>query len=324
MDRVRASTPPERPWLSVIIPSYIVNRWFAATLQSIVAQGDPGVEVILVDSSDTDDSLAIADEFSSRLAIRTYRRPDLSSWMAKTNFAVEQAKAEWICMLHKDDLWLPDRCSNVREWLAARPASTMHLHSAHIIDEAGKRLGTWRCPLPSGESPIPTHVILERLLVQEFIAVPTPTIRRDMYLKVGGLDEQLWYTADWDLYLKLLFTGDVYYHANPLACFRIHGNSLTMSGSRSAGDFRSQMETVLNRHIGKLTQRRAETLRMATASIDVNVALAAASNGKPAQLIKALMTMLGLGPRGIVRYLRYSRIVERAYPRLRARLAGAL
>ena len=63
---------------------------------------------------------------------------------------------------------------------------------------------------------------------------------------------------------------------------------------------------------------------MAKASIDVNVALAAASNGKPAQVIKALRTLFGLGPRGMVRYIRYSRIIERAYPRLRARIAGAL
>jgi glycosyltransferase involved in cell wall biosynthesis len=314
----------ERPWLSVIIPSYNGNRWFAAALQSIVAQGDRGIEVILVDSSDTDDSLAIANDFSSRLAVRTYRRPDLSSWMAKTNFAVEKAQADWISMLHKDDLWLPTRCSKIREWLAADPASVMHLHSAQIIDDAGKRLGTWRCPLPSGGSPVPAPVMFERLLVQNFIAVPTPTIRRNAYLKVCGLDEQLWYTADWDLYLKLLSTGEVYYHPDPLACFRIHGNSLTMSGSRNSGDFRSQMETVLDRHIGKLTARHDRTRRLALASISVNVALAAAGEGKPARLLKALAMLFALGPREIFRYLRHSRIIERAYPRLRARIAGGL
>jgi glycosyltransferase involved in cell wall biosynthesis len=314
----------ERPWLSVIIPSYNGNRWFAAALQSIVAQGDPGIEVIVVDSSDTDDSLAIANDFYSPLAVRTYRRPELSSWMAKTNFAVEQAQADWICMLHKDDLWLPTRCFKVREWVAAHPDSVMHLHSARIIDDAGKRLGTWRCPLPGGESPVPAPVMFERLLIQNFIAVPTPIIRRDAYLKVGGLDEQLWYTADWDLYLKLLSAGDVYYHPDTLACFRIHGHSLTMSGSRNAGEFRTQMETVLDRHIGMLTGRHDRTRRLALASIDVNVALAAASAGKPAQLIKAVAMLFALGPRGMFRYLRHSRIIERACPRLRVRIAGGL
>jgi hypothetical protein len=227
-------------------------------------------------------------------------------------------------MLHKDDLWLPNRCSKVRRWLAAHPLGIMHLHSAEIIDETGKRLGTWRCPLSSGDAPVPPPVMLERLLVQNFIAVPTPTIRRDAYLKVGGLDERLWYTADWDLYLKLLSTGEVYYHSDPLACFRIHDSSLTMSGSRNVGDFRSQMETVLDRHIGVLTARRDRTRRLAMASIDVNVALAAASEGKPGQLLKALTNLFGLGPREVFRFFRHSRIIERAYPRLRARVAGRL
>ncbi len=175
-------------------------------------------------------------------------------------------------MLHQDDLWLPDRCSEVGNWLAARPDSVLHLHSANIIDGMGKRLGTWRCPLPGGAVPVPTQLLLERLLVQNFIAIPTPTIRRSAYLKVGGLDEQLWYTADWDLYLKLLLEGDVYYHPNVLSCFRIHGNSLTMSGSRSLGEFRSQMDIVVNRHIGQVVARQKATFRMAMTSIDVNVA----------------------------------------------------
>ena len=84
------------------------------------------------------------------------------------------------------------------------------------------------------------------------------------------------------------------------------------------------MKTVVDRHIGKLGARQQEMLRMAMTSIDVNVALAAASRGQPARLIKAIATLFGLGPRGMRRYFQYSRIIERAYPRLRARLAGAL
>jgi glycosyltransferase involved in cell wall biosynthesis len=314
----------EKPQLSAIVPSHNGDRWLAATLQSVVDQEDGRIEVIVVDSSDSSNSLEIVNRFSDELAIRAYRRPDLPSWMEKTNFGVGVARADWICMLHQDDLWLPNRCSEVANRLAARSDSVMHLHSAKIIDESGKRLGTWRCPLPGGAAPVPAQILLERLIVQNFVAIPTPTIRRDAYLKVGGLDEQLWYTADWDLYLKLLAVGEVYYHPDTLACFRIHGNSLTMAGSRSLDEFRSQMETVVDRHIGKLGARQKETLRMAMTSIDVNVALAAASRGQPARLIKAIATLFGLGPRGMRRYFQYSRIIERAYPRLRARLAGAL
>ncbi len=317
-------TQTERPWLSAIVPSHNGERWLAAALQSVVDQNDPGIEVIVIDSSDTPDSLEIVERYADRLAIRACRRGDLLPWMDKTNFAAAVARGDWICMLHQDDLWLPGRSAAVRRWLAAAPAGVMHLHPSYIVDDAGRRRGLWRCPLPDAGAAVPPQLLLERLLVQNFIAIPAPTIRREAYLAVGGLDAQLWYTADWDLYLKLAAAGEVHYHDQALACYRIHGSSLTSSGSRNLDDFRAQMQTVVERHGARLGAAGRRVRRTAMASIEVNVALAAASQGKFAPLPTAMARILALGPCGMRSYLHASRIVERAYPRLRARLARAL
>jgi glycosyltransferase involved in cell wall biosynthesis len=312
------------PWLSVIMPCHNGERWLAAALQSIVEQRDTGIEVILVDSSATEISLQIAARFRDDFALRSYRRLDLLPWTAKTNFGVAEARAEWICILHQDDLWLPNRCAALRQWLALHSDAVMHVHPAYIIDERGKKLGIWRCPLPGDAAPVPREILAERLLVQNFIAIPAPVIWREAFLRVGGMDDALWYTADWDLYLKLSATGDVWYHEQPLACFRIHKNSLTVSGSRNLTDFRKQHEFVRDRHADRLNMSRPDAmiLRLAAASIDINTALAAANAGRPGEMVKALRSLLLLGPWGIPRYLSYSRIVERVIPRLRARLRG--
>ena len=313
----------QQPWQSVVIPSHNGERWLAAALQSVVDQKDKGIEVIVIDGSASDASLEIADGFSDTLLIRAQRRSDLQSWTAKTNFGVEQAGADRICILHQDDLWLPTRCGELRKWLSTQSDGVLHLHSCYIIDESGKRLGLWRCPLPAGASPVPTHIFIERLLVQNFIGIPAPTIRRDAYLSVGGLDDALWFTADWDLYLKLAAIGSAYYHSSPLACFRVHKNSLTVLGSRNSADFRNQHQVIVDRHADKLSpEARAEILPIAAASFDLNTALAAAMAGQSNQIGKALISMLMLGPRGIRRYFYYSRIVDRMFPRLRALVAG--
>jgi hypothetical protein len=213
------------PWLSVIVPSYNGERWLAAALQSVADQGDIGIEVILIDNSASAVSLQLAKGFADKLDLRTYRRDDLVSWTAKTNFGVEIARAEWICMLHQDDLWLPERSAALRQWLEKQSDAVMHLHPVYIIDERGRRLGTWRCPLPDGRLPVPSEMLLERLLVQRFISIPAPTIRRATFRHLGGLDD-LWMTADWDLYLKIASAGNAYYQSTPLVCFRIHKNSL--------------------------------------------------------------------------------------------------
>jgi glycosyltransferase involved in cell wall biosynthesis len=313
----------ERPWLSVIIPSHNGERWLAAALQSVADQKDAEVEVIVIDGSETDASLDIVDSFAEQLVIRAQRRPDLRSWTEKTNFGVERARTDRICILHQDDLWLPNRCAEIRRWLSTQSNAVMHLHPCYIIDGCGRRLGLWRCPLPANERPVPAHMLIERLLVQNFIGIPSPTIRRDAYLRVGGLDNALWYTADWDLYLKLAAIGSVYYHSSPLACFRVHKNSLTISGSRDSVDFRNQHQAIVDRHADKLSPKaRAEILPIAAASFDMNTALAAVMTGRFFQIGKVLVSILMLGPRGIYRYFYYSRIVDRVIPRLRALVAG--
>ena len=109
------------------------------------------------------------------------------------------------------------------------------------------------------------------------------------------------------------------------AGFRIHGDSLTMTGSRDPADFESQMRIVLDRHIGRLTPARsAAIVRAARASIKVNVALAAASDGGWRALGTAASQLFLLGPLGLHRYLRDSRLFERVVPRLRAKFSGAL
>jgi len=313
----------EKPWLSVIVPCYNGERWIAAALQSVVDQKHAGIEVIVVDGSATDASLKIAASFADKLAIQGQHRPDLLTWTAKTNFGVERARGDRISMLHVDDLWLPNRCVEVREWLATQCDAVMHLHPCYIIDESARRLGLWRCPLPTGASPVPRSMLIERLIVQNFVGIPSPIIRRDAYLDVGGLDNALWYAADWDLYLKLAAIGSVYYHSNPLACFRVHKGALTMSGSRDSVDFRNQHQAIVDRHADKLCPRaRAKILPVAAASFDLNTALAAAMNGQFTQIGKALLSIAMLGPRGLRRYFYYSRIVDRVLPRLRALVAG--
>jgi glycosyltransferase involved in cell wall biosynthesis len=312
----------EEVWLSVIVPSHNGHRWLSAALQSIADQNDQGIEVIVVDSSFDGTSLEIAESFSNEIAIRAFRRPDLLPWMAKTNFAVEQAEGDWICMLHQDDLWLPNRSSELQTWLSGQPDAVMHLHPCYVIDEVGRRLGLWRCPLPPDGSAVPEQLLYERLLVQNFIGIPTPVIRRDAYLTVGGLDEALWYTADWDLYLKIASVGKIHYHSMPLACFRVHSNSLTVTGSRDIDDFRKQHSIVVDRHFEKLAPDcRRSVLSISQASIEVNVALAAAIAGNFSGIAKAVRSMIFLGPAGIARYLSYSRIIDRVIPRLRAIVA---
>jgi glycosyltransferase involved in cell wall biosynthesis len=310
-------------FLSVVMPVHEGSEFIGATLESLAAPPNDDLDVIVVDSSPTSKTADIVEQFASRIPLRLLRREDMKPWQTKTNLGVELATAEHVCILHQDDLWLSPRLEAVRRWISQFPDAPLHLAPTAMIDRNGQHMGQWNCPLPA-EKRLSADFILSRLLVQNFVSVPAPIFRRSAWLDCGGMDESLWYTPDWDIWIKLAAQGPVVHHKDVTTAFRIHGGSLTVTGSRNANEFRAQMETVLDRHLHRLpagSRHRVE--RAARASIGVNVSLAAASGGSLPAIFRTLRDMVFLGPAELLRYLRYSRLHERVLPRLRARLRGA-
>jgi hypothetical protein len=258
-----------------------------------------------------------------RLRLRIFSRVDLGTWQAKTNFGVQMAESKHVCWLGVDDVWLPGRAAAARTWIDSAPDAALHFASSLIIGKDGRKLGVWHCPLRA-EAVLPSTMVIERLLVQNFVAAPAPIFRKDAWIGCGGVDADLWYTADWDVWLKLATLGPVRYHDLPTVGFRIHGGALTVTGSRQCADFADQMNIVLSRHLSKLDGDCRDIERAARASIAVNSALASAGAGDNSALLRAGLQVLRLGPSGLHRYLRDSRIFDRLVPRIRARLAGML
>jgi glycosyltransferase involved in cell wall biosynthesis len=320
---LRSEPSLSQPWLSVILPVYRGERWIERTLESVAMQADIGIEVVVIDSSPDRATMAMVDRFVDRLTLSVVDPAGIDGCYPKMNHGVVHARADHVAWLCQDDLWLPGRVAAVRNWIAAAPQAVLHLAPTAIIDSKDCVLGTWRCPLKAGS--VDPATLAEKLIVQNFVAVASPVVRRDAWLACGGLDLNLWYTGDWDLWLKLGQLGEVVYHDDVTAGFRIHGESATSTGSRDRADFVNQHRIVVDRHIAAIPARlRAPARRLANASISVNAALAAAAHGEAGALGNALRTVAELGPVEAGRYLHRSRIIERAWPRLRAKWAGAL
>lgn len=312
-----------KPFLSVVMPVHDGADWIAASLGSLVAEPTAGIEIIVIDSSPSDETADVVRRYSQGFPIRLLRRPDLGPWQIKTNLGVRLANADHVCILHQDDLWLPGRANAIRRWLAETPEAVLHLAPSVYVDRHGGRVGRWRCPLPA-ETILDRQKLLGRLLVQNFVSVPAPVVQRRTWLACGGMDEQLWYTPDWDLWLHLAAAGPVVYHDEITTAFRIHGGSLTVSGSRDARKFRDQMRIVLERHLHRIpASRRRAIERRARVSINVNVMLAAAATGSFKAVLGVAADFVSLGPVGAGRYLRESRLRERVWSRLRAKAVGA-
>jgi glycosyltransferase involved in cell wall biosynthesis len=307
--------------LSVIIPTYNGERFLASALESVAAQDNGHIDLVIVDDGSSDGSLNLIRHFANRLPMRLLTPGRIGNWVAISNLGLRHASGDWACFLHQDDLWLPGRIA--RLWPEMETAEgPLILHNSRFIGPDGRGHGAWTCPLNDGA--VAPHLFIEHLLVQNFIAIPSPVFRRTVVLESGGLDEALWFSADWDLWLRLGALGPVRFLPEILSAFRIHPASQTAARPVLSGEWEAQLTTVLTRHMaswpvaGKL---RTSVERAAAVSIAVNSALSAASRGEPAKPGAALIQLLALGPAGWKRYLRDSRILQRVRSRIEVQYA---
>jgi glycosyltransferase involved in cell wall biosynthesis len=313
-------------FLSVIMPVQNGERFVAAALESVRGQHNEGIELVFVNNGSTDRTLEIVSDFVKLLPIRLITPRRIGDWMAGANLGLREATGEWACFLCHDDLWLPGRIARLRGEME-KAEGALVLHNAVFVGPDGQRLGPWTCPLPEGV--VPPDRFIERLLVQNFIAGPSPVFRRRTAIDSGGLDEALWYAADWDLWLRLGAMGPIRFIADTLGAFRVHPASQTVTHPLRPGEWEQQLTAVFLRHFPRWNatgKRRARVEEAAMASIAVNAALAATSRGEPLRWKGPLLKLLALGPSGWHRYVRDSRIVERVGSRLKLRrsLIGTL
>ena len=310
------------PWISVLVPTFNGEAHLRRALDSIVAEADPGVEVVAIDDGSSDGTCDILRSYQGALNLSVDRR-HVGNWVSNTNLALGRATGELACFLHQDDWWLPGRLKAIRDQFAKTPSAGLVLHACRFADLEGRPSGAWTCPLPP-HRPLPPALTSERLLVQNFVGIPGAVFRRGLAIACGGLDESLWYTADWDFWLKLAAAADTVYLPRPLAVFRIHSASQTATRSRSLDEFRQQMSTVHDRHGSRWPARdpaiRASVERTARAAIEVNVALAAVYHRVPAERGRLLAALGVLRPSDWWRLARDSRLRQRVVARLRAGL----
>lgn len=319
MPAAKHAIPSTTPWLSVLIPVYNGTATIGQCLKSISSQSE-GIEIIIVDQGSSDHSVQIAESLSDRLNLRIISAPQNTNWVQNTNLALEDAQAPYCTLLHQDDLWLPNRTQILSALTKQWPDAALWVHAAQYIDSEAKPLGKFQPPFGKNECQLSSTEALKYLLVQNTIALPAVMFRTEDARKIGGLDESLWYTADWDFWLKLAKLGPLAWHPWVGTAFRLHIGSQTVTGSRNLEDFSQQLTLPVARHLPFLpTSDQPEVRNLAEVSNLINIWLAARYHGQAHSIAPILRRVFSLGPVGIIRLLNRSRVIQRMRPRLSLR-----
>ena len=180
------------PLISIVTPSYNQARFLEETLRSVVAQGYPRTEHIVVDGGSTDGSVDIIKRYESHL--RSWVSEKDRGQSHAINKGLAQATGEILTWLNSDDTLLPGALNEVGAFFAGHPDVDL-VYGDYLYTDADGR--------PMRRRHVFDKISYESLLYHDYLGQPAVFFRRSLLDKVGPIDESLHYCMDWDLFLRM-------------------------------------------------------------------------------------------------------------------------
>jgi glycosyltransferase involved in cell wall biosynthesis len=206
------------PLVSVCIPAYNAELFIQETLESVLEQDYPNLEVIVSDDNSKDRTASIVREFGKD-KINLISQSKNLGMSGNWNAVIRASSGKYFVKLDADDLIDPSYISNQVEVLEENPELVFAHCACRLIDVNGKLMGYERSIhgsfIRDGLSEWPRYVLGAK-------AVNIVIIRRDAFDLTGGYDEKYRYSGDWAMHRSLLRIGSVFYNDKVLASYRVH------------------------------------------------------------------------------------------------------
>jgi glycosyltransferase involved in cell wall biosynthesis len=204
--------------VSALIPARNRERYVGDAIESVLRQDRPVDEIVVVDDGSTDETAKVATAFAR---VRLVRLAAPRGTAGARNAAIAASHCDVIAWLDSDDLWLPDHTATAVALLERYPATVVAFTNAEYF---GDRSGPW--PRPD----VPEDEPFDALSVafQRTISTMSPAVtRRAAVLAVGGFDESLPSSVDFDLFLRLSLVGPFVSTPRTTTRYRWHGDQIS-------------------------------------------------------------------------------------------------
>jgi glycosyltransferase involved in cell wall biosynthesis len=221
------SAAGKTPKVSVVIPTYNRGSTIKRAVASVLAQGFPIHEVVIVDDGSTDDTLEILSKIKDS-RIKVIESPGRSGAPSARNLGVEASSGEWIAFQDSDDYWFGHKLERQFERLAQFPNAV--LCYCGLIQYYDGVLGF----VPNKSIRTLEGDIYDELLQASFISTQTIVVKKSTFLESGGFRPDMPRLQDWELVLRLAKLGPFCCVLEPLVIAYSTPGNLTSDSRKGA------------------------------------------------------------------------------------------
>ena len=224
-----AHMPSGRPWPKISVVTVTRNQaaYFPGTLDSVLDQGYPNLEYIVLDGASSDETPQLLQRYAARLAYSVSERDEGQADALNKGFA--RSTGEIMTWLNSDDRYLPDTLRRVALAFDTQPEAQLVAGGCalvHGFDPLPKHIH--HCRFPNQEvTSLPLEKILDvdqHWLKGDFFYQPEVFWRRSLWEQSGAsVRKDLYYSMDYELWVRFAAAGaKLLPIAESLVLFRLH------------------------------------------------------------------------------------------------------
>lgn len=181
------------PRISIITPSFNQAEFLERTILSVLDQGYPNLEYIIIDGGSADGSVEIIRKYADRLA---YWVSESDRGQAHAiNKGLQRATGEWVAWQNSDDIFYPGTFESLVQEAARSPHADLIIGNMNLIDKNDELLRDLKYVRPTYRS-----LLAEGMMLTNQAAF----WRRKVHDEIGYFDESLNCGFDFEWFLRLL------------------------------------------------------------------------------------------------------------------------
>jgi glycosyltransferase involved in cell wall biosynthesis len=204
------------PLVSVIMPTYNRKGIVSRAIQSVLDQSYTKIELHVIDDGSTDGTAESLEEFKNDPRFNYYYQNNRGQSAAR-NLGISKSNGEIIAFLDSDNYWKTDKLEYQLRFWDTNSGFEIIYSEGIGIDERGQETPKNNRQRHSGN-------ILRKLLSSNFVTNNTALVLKKCFVEMGGFDESLRISEDYDLWLRFATRYRFLYYPRDVAFYRVEGD----------------------------------------------------------------------------------------------------